>query len=74
MQILEEFEGIQKGIKHFIQSKPLLKASTLLKVMLNVIENFSQSHGLTLLLNARQIIPQDRTVFIFTRANIAAQG
>ncbi len=66
--------GVQKGVNHLIESEPLLEAATFLEVVLQIVQLLAQSHDLTLFLDARQIIPQYRTVLIFSGTNVAAQG
>ena len=42
---------VEEGIEYLVEGVPLLETTTLLEVVLEIIQEFSQSHVLTLLLD-----------------------
>ena len=64
---------IKNSVNRFVKGIPLFKAATFFKMRFQIVENSSQTHDLTLLLNTAEIVTENRAVFIFARANVGTQ-
>src|SRR5690606_22317661 len=64
---------IEEGIDGFVEGVPLFVLAALFEVVLDLVEECTNAHGLTLLLDAGEVVPQDRAIFILAGTDIGAQ-
>lgn len=64
---------VKEGVDSLIEGVPILVLAAFFEVVLDFIEKCSNTHELTLLLDAGEVVAQDRAVFILASTYIGAQ-
>ena len=66
--------AVEQRVDGFVQRLEAMERATRLAMAADLVQNVSQPHASALSLDASQHVPQHRTVFVFARAHIGAQG
>src|SRR3990167_111542 len=65
--------AIEESIDSFIEGVPVLELAAFFEVVLDFIEECTNTHDLTLLLNTGEVIAQNRAVLILAGTHVGAQ-